>query len=85
MFDSREVLRAAITCRVNECPGVTPQQQASFTAQQRANKWEMIKDPFRWLQIMNMSAATEGQGDGTRFVKLLEAHWKMTGTSSTFM
>ncbi|CAD7940068.1 unnamed protein product [Amoebophrya sp. A25] len=80
MYDKKTgELCAAVTVRINECPPATQAEDEVMTVTQRSNKWETYPHSFRWVQIMNMSAKTEGKGHGTIFYKILEPRWKQEG------
>ncbi|CAD7960039.1 unnamed protein product [Amoebophrya sp. A120] len=79
LLDRTNEVRAAMTCRVNHCRPLTEEERDNLPLVARGNKWETETNPFYWIQIMNMSALVEGQGDGNRMYKVMENLWRREG------
>lgn len=67
-------VRASVIARFNYCPALEGDDAASLSSKEEGNQYE--RGELHWAQIMNISAKTEGQGDGSYLFRLLEDFFK---------
>ncbi len=65
-----------MVCRINMVGEVSEKNRALLSQKQLENPFETCHGEYRHLQVLNMTSAVAGQGDGSFIFKALEKWWK---------